>query len=172
MTNLHFNQYLVATSRAFGPNAGLAAEMMFPGIGFGLDLGLHYRMLGATVNLSDKEIWSSQGYGNPHITLNYITLPIHLKFKYTNLNGFEDYIAPLVYAGPSFNFLVAHSDVKAMEYPGGEMTLNFGVGAEIMRRWQVSAAYNMGMTYCMKARILSDYSARNRSWSVNVTYLF
>ena len=38
--------------------------------------------------------------------------------------------------------------------------------------WQVAATYNMGMTYALKDKILTNYSARNSTWGLRVTYLF
>ena len=77
-----------------------------------------------------------------------------------------------MFAGPSFSFLLAHNDIKALEYPFGEISLSFGAGIEILRHWQVSYCYNMGTTYALKTRKLKDYSARNRTWSIRVAYLF
>lgn len=172
MTNLKFKQDLVSVEKTPGFAAGVVAEMMFPGIGFGIDLGLYYDMRGAKLGLGEKEIWSSQGYGTEHMTLHYIALPFHLRFKYTNLNGFEEKIAPLVYAGPTFGFHVANSNIKAFQYSGGDLGLEFGVGAEVLRHWQITGSYTMGMTYVTKAKVLTNYSARSNSWNVRISYLF
>ncbi|MDE5555912.1 MAG: hypothetical protein K2J10_12125, partial [Muribaculaceae bacterium] len=62
-TNLKFKQDLVTISPTLGYQAGVQGELMFPGIGFGMDLGLLYNQLGAKVNLGERKIWASQGYG-------------------------------------------------------------------------------------------------------------
>lgn len=172
LTNLKFKQDIVPVKQTVGFSGGIAAEMMFPGIGFGIDLGLIFEERGAKVDLGDKLMWSSQGYGNEHVALHYLALPIHLRFKYTNLNGFEDILAPLVFAGPTFGIHVANSRVKALEYSGGDLGLEFGMGAQILTKWQVTASYNMGMTYVTKAKILTNYSARSNEWNLRVAYLF
>lgn len=172
ITNLKFKQDLVTVDKTVGGSAGIVAEMMFPGIGFGIDLGLYYDMRGAKVGLGEKKIWASQGYGDERMTLHYIALPFHLRFKYTNLNGFEDKLAPLVYAGPTFGFHVTNSDIKAFQYSGGDLGLEFGIGAEVLRHWQITGSYTMGMTYVTKAKVLTNYSARSNSWNVRVAYLF
>lgn len=172
ITNLKFKQDLVTVDKTVGGSAGIVAEMMFPGIGFGIDLGLYYDMRGAKVGLGEKKIWASQGYGDERMTLHYISLPFHLRFKYTNLNGFEDKLAPLVYAGPTFGFHIANSDIKAFQYSGGDLGLEFGIGAEVLRHWQITGSYTMGMTYVTKAKVLTNYSARSNSWNVRVAYLF
>lgn len=173
ISNLSFKQSDILTpGRTAGFSAGLGAEMMFPGIGFGLDLGLYYDMRGAKLDMGKKPIWSSQGITDGTLRLHYVVLPFHLKFKYTRLNGFEEKLAPMVYAGPTFGFVVGHSKNPALEYPGGEMGLEFGVGAEIFQHWQLTASYNLGMTYTVKAKVLTNYSARNRSWGLRLAYLF
>ena len=46
---LSFDQNLVGVSSVVGYQAGVLGEMMFPGIGFGLDFGLLYNQSGAKV---------------------------------------------------------------------------------------------------------------------------
>lgn len=172
LTSLNFRQDLASVDKSVGYSAGIMGELMFPGIGFGIDIGLRYEQRGATVHLGEYEMWAKQGYDAPRLYLHYAEIPIHLKFKYTNLNGFEDTLAPFVFAGPSVGFLVGHSKVDCMSYPVGELGVDMGIGAEICRHWQVAATYNMGMTYALKDKILTNYSARNSTWGLRVTYLF
>lgn len=173
LTNLTFKQSdILPVDRSAGFSAGLVAEMMFPGIGFGLDLGLYYEQRGATLHMGDKLMWSSQGLGKERSYLHYLVLPLHLRFKYTNMNGLEEKIAPIVFAGPSFGFLVGHSKNPALEYAGGDMGIDMGLGVELMQRWQITASYNLGMTYALKAKVLTNFSARNRTWNLRVAYLF
>lgn len=172
MTTLKFKQDLMTIDHTMGFTAGILGEMMFPGIGFGLDIGLYYQMRGANLHLGEKEMWSWQGYGTERCFMHTLVLPLHLRFKYTRLNGFEEKLAPLAFVGPSFGFTVAHSKLDVMSFPSGDMSLDFGVGAEVFERWQVTASYSLGMTYSIKARILTNESARNRSWNLRVTYFF
>jgi hypothetical protein len=172
ISSLKFKQDLISVDKAVNYTAGIQGEMMFPGIGFGLDLGLLYEQLGANVNLGEKTIWASQGFGRERVYLHYIQIPFHLKFKYTNLNGLEDYIAPFVSGGPDFTLLAAHGSDKAFNYSGGELGLSVAVGAELYRNWQVSAGYTWGMTYSLKTQLLENFSARNRAWNVKVAYFF
>ena len=171
-TNLTFKQELASVSQTPGFQAGLQTELMFPGIGCGIDFGLIYNMAGANVNLGDKLIWSSQGFGKERIMLHQLNIPFHLRFKYTRLGGLEEYFAPFVYGGPDFNILLGHSHCDAMEWSGGDLSLTAGAGVELMRHWQVSASYNWGMTYALKTKLLTNYSARTRQWTVRVAYLF
>lgn len=173
MTDLNFKQDLASVDKSIGYSAGLVTELMFPGIGFGMDFGLYYEQRGATLGLNDKEIWQHQGITSPQRAyLHYAVIPIHLRFKYTNLNGFEDTLAPYVFAGPSVGLLLGHSKLDCFDFPFGEFGLDFGLGVEIKRKWQVSASYNLGFTYAMKDKILTNYSARNRTLSLRLAYFF
>lgn len=172
LSSFEFKQDLVSTSSVVGGTAGLQAEMMFPGIGLGVDLGLLYNQLGAKVNLGEKKIWASEGYGNEHIWLHYLQIPVHLRFKYTRLDGLEEKIAPLVYGGPDFTILLGHGHCPAMDYSGGYLGLTAGGGFELWRNWQVTVSYTWGMTYAVKTRLLDDFSAKNSHWAVRVAYFF
>jgi hypothetical protein len=170
ITNLHFKQDLVSVDQSVGYGAGILGEMMFPGVGFGLDFGLGYDQEGATVGLGERKIW--EGYGSPRLYIHNITIPIHLRFKYTRLNGWEEKIAPIVYAGPEFNIQAAHSKCDAIDFSGGDMGLAVGIGAEIYRNWQVTCSYTWGMTYALKTKLLENFSAQTRRWALRVSYLF
>ncbi len=171
-TNLHFKQDLMQVNQTTGFSAGLTGEMMFPGIGFGVDIGLAYEMRGAKLHMGQRLMWSSQGLGICNTYLHYITIPIHLRYKYTRLGGVEDKIAPFAYAGPTFGFLAGHSKNPAMEYAAGTVGIEFGAGLELFKNWQISASYNLGVTYALKTKILTDYSAQNRVCAVRIAYLF
>ena len=82
---------------------GVMAELMFPGIGFGMDFGLNYEMHGSRLHLGDQVVWASDGYGTEQSYIHLIQIPINLRFKYTRLNGVEQKIAPFVFGGPVFN---------------------------------------------------------------------
>ena len=168
----YWEQNLVESTTLAGFSAGVQCELMIPGIGFGVSSGIFYEQRGATLNLGEKLVWASQGYGKERSYLHYIEIPIHLRFKYTRLNGMEDYVAPFVFGGPSFSILAAHSNVKALKYAGGEMGLTVGLGVEIFKNWQVQASRTWGMVYAVKTKLLDDFSAKNRTWDIRVVYLF
>lgn len=172
ITTLDFKQDLVTVDGAVGPRVGVQGELMFPGIGIGLRVGALYAMKGATLDLGSRKIWAVDGYGKEHLYLHTLEISLNLEFKWTRMNGFEDYLAPFVFGGPVFSFNIAHSSCKAMEYPFGSIGLRAGVGVEIFKRWQVAGSYTWGMTYTTKAVKLENYSARNRYWAVSATYFF
>lgn len=174
VSNLSFSQDdILSPEPTMGFSAGIFGEKMFPGLGFGVDIALTYEQRGSTLDLGKWPIWNSQGYtGNSRLYLHYLSIPVHLRFKYTRLNGFEDYVAPFVYAGPSINFLLAHNGLDCMDYNAAEIGIDVGIGAEIFHHWHISASYNIGVTNALNAKILTDYGATNHTWSVRVAYLF
>lgn len=172
VTTLSFKQDLFSVDKSVGYTGGITCEMMFPGIGFGIDFGLVYEQRGATLHMGQREMWASQGYVSPRTYLHYATIPLHLRFKYTRLGGLEEKIAPLVYAGPSFGFLAAHNKIPALDYAGGDVSVDFGAGVELFQRFQVSASYTMGATYALKAKILTNFSARSNMWNLRFAWLF
>lgn len=169
---LKFKQDLVPVHSVVGYQAGVEGELMFPGIGFGLGIGLKYNQQGARIDLGSREVWASEGYKDPHVMMHEICIPVNMRFKWTRLGGLEDIIAPLVYGGPTFDFIVAHSRCDAMQYPAGYIALGCGGGFEILRRWQVTAGYTWGMTYGAKTRLLDNFSAKVRYAEVKVAYFF
>ena len=172
VNNLVFKQDLVNVWQQVGYTGGIQGELMFPGIGFGIDIGLMYNQQGAKVGLGEKEVWSSDGYGNERVFIHSLLIPVHIRFKYTRLDGLEEKIAPLVFGGPDFNIQVAHGHCKAFDYSGGDLGLTVGAGAEIFQRWQLTASYTWGMTYVLKTKLLDDFSARSRQWMVRLAYFF
>lgn len=172
LTTLKFKQTLFDVDKSFGYTAGIQGEMMFPGIGFGIDFAGLYTQRGATMNMGQREIWAVDGYGRERSYLHYFEIPVNLRFKWTRMSGLEDYIAPYVFGGPTFSFLVAHNRNKALDYAGGDLGVQCGVGFELFKHWQVQGSYTWGMTYALKTVKLDDFSARNRTWTVRVAYLF
>lgn len=172
ISELYWKQDLVKTSMFAGPNVGVMGEIMIPGIGFGIDIGLKYSMHGATVNFGEHKIWSSDGFGKEKLEFHTLQIPLNLRFKWTRMNGFEQKLAPFVYGGPVFSFNLSTSKCAAIEHPAGSMAMQCGIGGEIFEHWQVSAGYLWGISYDCRTVKLDNFSARNRGWQVNVTYLF
>lgn len=186
-TTLKFKQDLVGVEQAVGPSADLACEFIFTRFGLGIDFGIGYSMTGASVNLGDKPVWSLNGFGRERVMIHNLRIPLHIRFKWTKMQGLEDYIAPFVYGGPEFNIQLAHKPVnnhgitaapqhyneqKAFRYSGGDVALACGFGLELFKNWQASFGYTWGVTYSLKTRQLDDFSARWEGWNVRVAYMF
>lgn len=172
LTTLKFKQTLFDVDRSVGEIVGIQGEMMFPGIGFGVDFAALYTQRGATLNMGQREIWASDGYGRERSYLHYLEIPVNVRFKWTRMAGLEDYVAPYVFGGPTFSFLMGHSRIPALEYAGGDLGVQCGMGFEVFKRWQIQASYTWGMTYALKTVKLEDFSARNRTWNLRIAYLF
>lgn len=169
-SKFEFKQDLITVDRSTGFNAGVQGELMFPGIGFGIDFGLNYQMHGSKIHFGEKEVWASDGIGSPNVTLHTIQIPINLRFKYTNLNGIEKKIAPFVYGGPVFSIIAGHNDVKPLEYSHGYFGLQCGLGAELFKNLQISGGYYWDMTYEIRTIKLSNFSGKAQGWNISLTY--
>lgn len=172
ISTLKFKQDLFKVDQSVGPAVGVLGEMMFPGIGFGVDIAALYSAQGATLHLGDRKIWAVDGYGTERSYLHMVQIPVNLRFKWTRMNGFEDTLAPYVFGGPSISLLAGHNKLDALEYTAGSVGLQCGIGVELYRRWQIQGQYMWGMTFATKMAKLIDDSARTNFWQVRVTYLF
>ncbi|RXE73701.1 porin family protein [Muribaculaceae bacterium Isolate-013 (NCI)] len=172
LSTLNFSQELFSVDRSVGEVAGITGEMMFPGIGFGVDFSALYSQEGATLHLGERRIWAVDGYKSPRAYLHYLSIPINLRFKWTRMDGFEETLAPYVYGGPTISILCGHSGIKAIDYAAGSIGLQAGVGVELKRHWQIQGQYMWGMTYGLKMKKLTDFSARSGVWQLRVAYMF
>jgi len=171
-SNFHWKQDLAKTSGLTGGQVGLAGELMIPGIGFGIDLGLRYNMHGAKVNFGDFPIWSSDGIKNQNVWMHVLEIPFNLKFKWTRMNGFEQYLAPFIFGGPVLDINIATNKQPAIEHPGAYVSMQCGAGVELLEKYQISAGYSWGISYEIRTKKLDNYSAQTRGWFVNLSYFF
>lgn len=171
-STFHWKQKLLTTQGRTGFQGGLAAELMIPGIGFGIDLGLRYSMSGAHENFGDFKVWNADGIKNQNVWIHAVQLPVNLKFKWTRMNGFEQTLAPFVFGGPVFNFNVATNSQPALEHPAGTVALQCGAGVELFEHWQISGGYSWGISFQVRTIKLDNYSAQPRGGFINVAYLF
>lgn len=168
----YWTQKLFESSTRPGFSAGLECEVMIPGVGFGIDFGLKYANRGGQCNFAEQYVWSSDGIGNTNLRLHTIQVPLNLRFKYTKLNGVENIVAPFAYAGPQFNFNVAESECDAVKRAGVSVGLACGLGAEFLKKYQISGGYVWDVTYDTKTYKLDEFSARLQGWMIDLTVLF
>lgn len=167
----HWKEPLLHTNVRPGFDVGLMTEIMIPGIGFGVDAGLTYGMRRGNVNFERWELWQSEGFGDENIIVHTVNIPLHLRFKYTRLEGIEETIAPLAYAGPIIQFNVS-GNCDALEQPIGTVALDFGLGCELFQKFQVTVGYLWGVSYTTKTKKLENLSARSDGFRVNFAYFF
>lgn len=171
-STLHWKQNLLTTEGKTGGQVGVAAEIMIPGLGFGLDLGLRYGLNGASENFGDFPIWNTDGIKNQNVWFHTLQLPLNLKFKWTRMNGFEQTLAPFIFGGPVFNFNIATNKQPALEHPAGTISMQCGAGVELLEHYQIAGGYSWGISYQAQAIKLKNYSAQPRGWFINLAYLF
>lgn len=170
--NFYWKQPLLESSMSTGFQAGIMGEIMIPGIGFGIDMAARYNMHGASVNLGDHYVWSVDGYENQTLRLHALDIPVHLRFKWTRMDGFEKYVAPFAFVGPVFSFNLSQSKCDAIEHPAGSIGVEFGIGGEFIEHIQLAVSYQLGATYDLRTVKLDNLSARSSSWNINIAYLF
>lgn len=171
-STFHWKQTIANTSHKIGTQTGVMGELMIPGIGFGIDLGLRYNLHGARVDFGEWPIWSSDGIKNQDVWMHTIEIPLNLKFKWTRMNGFEQTLAPFVFGGPVFSITAGHNNQPALFHPGAYVAMQCGAGVELFERWQISGGYSWGISYEIRTIKLDNYSAQPRAWFVNAAYLF
>lgn len=173
-SSLFWKQDLVTTHYKIGGSGGILGELMIPGIGFGVDIGLRYQLNGAKVNFGEREIWGGAPdyMGDENVWFHTVQIPLNLRFKYTRLDGLERIVAPFVYGGPVFTFNVATSNIPVIEHPGGTVDLQVGAGVELIEHLQISGGYYWGVSYQVRTIKLDNFSARPQGWFVNAAWLF
>ncbi len=171
INEVHFKQHdIVPSKRAVGPQLGVTGEMNFSGIGFGVEGSLLYTLKQGKVNYGERTIWESQGFGDEMVSMHYLDMPLHLKFKYNRLGGAESTIMPMVFVGPQFSFLMHgnHGDIN--KYSPVSVYLDMGLGCELMERVQLRGGYNFSIGQSFHTKMLDENVAKNRTWYFNVTW--
>ena len=168
---LHFKQHdIVPVERVWGPQLGVTGEMNFSGIGFGVEGSALYTLKQGKVNYGARTMWAAVGAGNETVAMHYLDLPLHLKFKYNRMGGFETTLMPMLYVGPQFSFLVGANHKELNSYPPVNVYLDMGAGVELMERWQLRVGYNFSVGQTLHTKLLDDNVAKNRTWYMNLTW--
>jgi hypothetical protein len=170
---IHFKQSdIFPVDRGVGFTGGVTGEFMMPGIGFGVEGSLLYTMRTSTLKLGDKVTWSSLGYGDEKCKLHYIDVPLSLKFKYRNMNGVENIIAPIAFVGPTFSFLVGNNLDNALSFRKLNVGLHMGIGCELFNKVQINGSYTFSIGEALRTELLDENVAKHRTWTVTTTYFF
>jgi hypothetical protein len=171
INEVHFKQTdIVPSKRAVGPQVGVTGEMNFSGIGFGVEGSLLYTLKQGKVNYGQRTMWASQGAGNEMVSMHYLDVPLHLKFKYNRLGGAESTIMPMAYVGPQFSFLMHGNHGELNKYSPVSVYLDMGIGCELMERVQLRGGYNFSIGQSFHTKMLDENVAKNRTWYFNITW--
>lgn len=171
-SDYHCSQQLMRTDLGTGFQAGLMGEVMIPGIGFGFDFGLRYQMRGGKMHFEQQPIWAVTGIGCTDLKMHTVQVPINIRFKWTRMEGLENYIAPFIYVGPQFNFNVANTHCPAIHRNGMAVGIQVGVGVELWKKVQISGGYVWDVTEDMRTIKLDDYTAKIQGGFIDIAYLF
>lgn len=156
---------------------GPTAQFTVPIIGIGADISVLYDNKVMKVT-NDNDV-------NQKKTLNYIDIPINLRYTY----GFGNFAGIFIATGPQFafnldgkRFSLKDIDGTAQQYElkKSEFSWNLGGGVSILNHLQLAYNYNFGIGKTAEFRDKSDYnktkgvfkSFKNRSHQISLTYLF
>lgn len=175
-----FSEKTFDSSNRVGFTGGVMAEFKLPVIGIGFDASLMYvhrtisvaEPMGAELTLDSTKKADNKG----RYTGDYLTLPIHVKYN-LGLPVVGNFFSPYVFTGPSFSYLVSKDRTKfGINSRKGDIAWDFGLGFEIVKHLQISAAYELG---CSRAAGLVYSGAngykrnvRNNGWMVTAGYVF
>ena len=163
---------LYEAERTVGGSLGVNGEIFFPGIGMGVDASLIYNYTQAKLHLGEQKIWQLQGVDVEKATMHVLEIPLNLKYRYINLNGIENKIYPFLFAGPTINILLGHNDGGHLDYTTTSLGMHVGFGVELMRKFQISASHEWGLSQAFKTKLLDDNAHKLRTWHIRATYFF
>ncbi len=163
---------LYDADNTIGGTFGINGEIFFPGIGMGVDASILYNYADAKLHLGQREIWASQGVDTEHVKMHYLEIPLNVKYRYINLDGFENTLYPFIFAGPNVNFILKADDSGHMKYTTTSLGMHVGLGVELFRSFQVSASHEWGLSQMFKTKLLEDNAHKLRTWHIRCTYFF
>ncbi|MCQ2291441.1 MAG: PorT family protein [Muribaculaceae bacterium] len=105
----------------------------------------------------------------------YLSVPVNIKYK-MSLPAVQAVAAPYLFTGPEFAFNIGKSKSEdGSKYKKCVMNWNVGVGVELLKHVQVSAAYSLGLGNSI-TNVLNipgvDSGAKDRCWTLTAAYLF
>ena len=153
---------------------GPTVKFSLPIVGLGLDASALFDQ-----RTAKWEIDSQDGSVSEKIKMQSIQIPLDVRYSI----GLGDLASVFFFAGPQFGFNVGKKkkDFEAIEWTtnASNLSVNFGVGATLIKHLEVSANYNLGLGKTgefKEASILNQartvYKGRNNTWQIGVAYYF
>ena len=163
----------VNPSNYTGFQVGPIMEFTVPIVGIGMDAAILYSQTGVKIPKIEGLKDASETIKNGNILV-----PVNLKYKF-GLMGLAGVYATV---GPYASFNVANnllSDAKTKSFGAG---LNFGLGVELLKKLQVGANYQLGLTdnygassglQLVENAILTPITGgKSHVWSITAAFFF
>ena len=171
VSNMKLNSELFSASNKTGFFIGPTAKFSLPIVGVGMDASLLY-------DQREVKITGNSIDGTTKLVQSQIVLPINFRYS-VGLGSFANVFG---FAGPQFGFNVGDKsktiiqDVADWKFSNSNFSINFGVGATLLKHLQVTASYNVacGKTgeLTLEQGVQSVVKGSNSSWQVGATYFF
>ena len=153
---------------------GPTVKFSLPVVGLGLDASALFDQ--RTAKWEDD---SQDGSVSKKIKMQSIQIPLDVRYSI----GLGDLASVFFFAGPQFGFNVGKKkkDLEEIEWTtnASNLSVNFGVGATLIKHLEVSANYNLGLgkTGEFKQASFQDRArtvckGRNNTWQIGVAYYF
>ena len=171
VSSMKLNSELFSASNKTGFFIGPTAKFNLPIVGVGMDASLLY-------DQREVKIIGHRFDGASKLVQSQIVLPINFRYS-AGLGSFANVFG---FAGPQFGFNVGDKsktiiqDVADWKFSNSNFSINFGVGATVLKHLQVTASYNVacGKTgeLTLEQGVQNVVKGRNSSWQVGASYFF
>ena len=176
INKMSFDKSAVTDSKnRTGFTGGLMTEFTVPIIGLCFDASLMYthKVNNATQVTTDAN--GNAVSANKNYNTDFLSLPINLKYKF-GLPIVGNFVAPYIFTGPQFNFLMGKKEVKDfIKNKTCDINWNVGIGVQLLSHVQISAGYGFGINSAAKiidGNVGGGKKVKNNCWTVTAAYLF
>ena len=161
---LKFEREVIDSDNRIGWTAGLLLDVNIPVVGLGFEVSAMYTH--RNNRLTDNERIYKR---------DYIDVPVYARYR-LSLPSIDRVVAPLVFTGPCFSFLVSDNGKEYYKNRKTYMSWDVGGGVDLFNRLRVTATYGIGMSKAMKV-IGQDYNGeqvngKDRYWTLSAALLF
>ncbi len=166
---------LDASNRA-GFTGGLMLEVMLPIANLGVDVSAMYvhRSVETTINTANGLTGIESGPIKTTKGRDYIEIPLNLKYK-IGLPIVGNVVSPYIFTGPSFAFLTSKKAITdAYKNNKFDVSWNFGIGVQLINKFQIGASYGLGLTNAIESvdKSFEGAKIKNNFWTITAAYLF
>lgn len=190
----------VSAQMAFGVKAGVNFSSLSwsneeiasddSGVGFGVGAMMEYMHKKTDIGFDISLLVSMENYkfmfhsmsGDSYLDYGsyFIKFPIHFKWMPKFINGGK-VIRPILYTGPEFGFFLPFRTVENLDKAKFEkkspIKWNFGVGAEIVNKLQVTVQYGLGLNdmFEYEYRMINETiisNGKHNTLMVSVAWMF